>query len=269
MTARTCLEQRTLVGRERGRYASTRGSEPSREDTARSIDGLPQPRATSPVEGALATTRSRGGRPRAARRAARRVLAAAAGSRTGADLRAGRWRAVCSWRRAASKERVRPTSSSRSTRAMGGRSDHRLRTDLRPSECNSIFCSRIGRGARGAWSTRTRSRRCWPVTQPPRTAQITWHPGPRECSKASRASPTRCPPRTRDSNTPKEPEAGQPARGAFADPRFGAARAVLVRDHGRLHLGRDVLEAKRHTEVYHFLFEATVARRGRHMEDRT
>jgi hypothetical protein len=27
--------------------------------------------------------------------------------------------------------------------------------------------------------------------------------------------------------------------------------------------GDDVLEAKRHTEVYHFLFEATVARRGR------
>ena len=49
----------------------------------------------------------------------------------------------------------------------------------------------------------------------------------------------------------------------FADPRFSAARAVVVRDHGAYIWGDDVLEAKRHTEVYHFLFEATVARRGR------
>jgi hypothetical protein len=28
------------------------------------------------------------------------------------------------------------------------------------------------------------------------------------------------------------------------------------------------MDAKRHTEVYHFLFEATVARRGRHLEER-
>jgi len=54
----------------------------------------------------------------------------------------------------------------------------------------------------------------------------------------------------------------------FADPRFEAARAVVVRDHGAYIWGDDILAAKRHTEVYHFLFEATVARRGRHMEER-
>ena len=54
----------------------------------------------------------------------------------------------------------------------------------------------------------------------------------------------------------------------FADPRFAATRAVLVRDHGAYIWGDDVMDAKRHTEVYHFLFEATVARRDRHPEGR-
>jgi len=70
-------------------------------------------------------------------------------------------------------------------------------------------------------------------------------------------------------NTPREPELVSQLEAAFADPRFRAARAVVVRDHGAYIWGDDVLEAKRHTEVYHFLFEALVARRGRHPEDRT
>ncbi len=39
--------------------------------------------------------------------------------------------------------------------------------------------------------------------------------------------------------------------------------AIVVADHGAYIWGDDVLEAKRHTEVYHFLFEATVARHDR------
>lgn len=39
------------------------------------------------------------------------------------------------------------------------------------------------------------------------------------------------------------------------------AFAILVKDHGAYIWGADVWEAKRHTEVYHFLFEATVQRR--------
>ncbi len=35
---------------------------------------------------------------------------------------------------------------------------------------------------------------------------------------------------------------------------------LLVRDHGAYIWGRDLWEAKRHAEVYHFLFEGTVAR---------
>ena len=60
---------------------------------------------------------------------------------------------------------------------------------------------------------------------------------------------------------------------ALADPRFAGTFAVLVADHGAYIWGDDVWEAKRHTEVYHFLFEATVARTAlaertdRHKED--
>jgi ribulose-5-phosphate 4-epimerase/fuculose-1-phosphate aldolase len=38
---------------------------------------------------------------------------------------------------------------------------------------------------------------------------------------------------------------------------------VLVRDHGAYIWGEDLWEAKRHAEVYHFLFEAVVARARR------
>ena len=67
-------------------------------------------------------------------------------------------------------------------------------------------------------------------------------------------------------NTPRERELVDQLETVFADPRFAAARAVLVRDHGAYIWGDDVMDAKRHTEVYHFLFEATVARRDRHPE---
>jgi methylthioribulose-1-phosphate dehydratase len=68
-------------------------------------------------------------------------------------------------------------------------------------------------------------------------------------------------------NTPREPELVEQLTAVFEDPRFRRAYAVIVRDHGAYIWGDDVWAAKRHTEVYHFLFEATVARRGRHMEE--
>lgn len=64
-------------------------------------------------------------------------------------------------------------------------------------------------------------------------------------------------------NTPHEPELVAQLRRALADERFATAHAVLVRDHGAYIWGEDVWEAKRHVEVYHFLFEATVARNDR------
>ena len=68
-------------------------------------------------------------------------------------------------------------------------------------------------------------------------------------------------------NTAREPELVAQLSGALADPRFGSSFAVLVRDHGAYIWGADVWEAKRHVEVYQFLFEATVARRGRELKE--
>jgi methylthioribulose-1-phosphate dehydratase len=64
-------------------------------------------------------------------------------------------------------------------------------------------------------------------------------------------------------NTPREGELVEQLTAALADPRFGGSFAVVVADHGAYIWGADVWEAKRHTEVYHFLFEAAVARRDR------
>jgi methylthioribulose-1-phosphate dehydratase len=62
-------------------------------------------------------------------------------------------------------------------------------------------------------------------------------------------------------NTPREGELVEQLTSVLADPRFASTFAVVVADHGAYIWGDDVWEAKRHTEVYHFLFEAVVARR--------
>jgi methylthioribulose-1-phosphate dehydratase len=69
-------------------------------------------------------------------------------------------------------------------------------------------------------------------------------------------------------NTPREPELVDDLRRVLDDPRFQSTFGVIVADHGAYIWGDDVWEAKRHTEVYHFLFEAVVARRDRQKEDR-
>ena len=67
-------------------------------------------------------------------------------------------------------------------------------------------------------------------------------------------------------NTPREPELVGEIEAVLADERFEGTYAIVVRDHGAYIWGSDVWEAKRHTEVYHFLFEAAVARRDRSKE---
>jgi methylthioribulose-1-phosphate dehydratase len=69
-------------------------------------------------------------------------------------------------------------------------------------------------------------------------------------------------------NTPREGELVEQLEAVLADPRFATTFAVIVADHGAYIWGDDVWEAKRHTEVYHFLFEAAVARHDRR-EERT
>jgi methylthioribulose-1-phosphate dehydratase len=65
-------------------------------------------------------------------------------------------------------------------------------------------------------------------------------------------------------NTARELELVAAVERMLADPRFGTAWGVLVRDHGCYIWGADIWEAKRHTEVYHYLFDAVVARHDRH-----
>jgi methylthioribulose-1-phosphate dehydratase len=64
-------------------------------------------------------------------------------------------------------------------------------------------------------------------------------------------------------NTPRESELTDQVEAVLKDDRFAQAYAILVRDHGAYIWGADAWETKRHAEVYHFLFEATVARRSR------
>ena len=64
-------------------------------------------------------------------------------------------------------------------------------------------------------------------------------------------------------NTPRELELIDQVETVLEDDRFAPAFAILVRDHGAYIWGKDPWQAKRHAEVYHFLFEATIARAKR------
>ena len=63
-------------------------------------------------------------------------------------------------------------------------------------------------------------------------------------------------------NTARERDLVSAVEAMLRDERFAGAYAVLVADHGAYIWGDDVWETKRHAEVYHFLFEAVLARRG-------
>ena len=61
-------------------------------------------------------------------------------------------------------------------------------------------------------------------------------------------------------NTSREPDLIGQINDAIQRADFSRCYAILVRDHGAYIWGEDIWESKRHAEVYHFLFEATVAR---------
>ena len=138
------------------------------------------------------------------------------------------------------------------------------RDDLRPSECNAIFC--LTHRARGAWSV-VHSHALSAVLAGDLAADAgDDHIAIRDLEMLKGIpgltnTDVHLVPVVR--NTPREPELVGALETVFTDPRFAASRAVIVRDHGAYIWGDDVMDAKRHTEVYHFLFEATVARRGR------
>ncbi|HEX7345980.1 MAG TPA: methylthioribulose 1-phosphate dehydratase [Candidatus Limnocylindrales bacterium] len=138
------------------------------------------------------------------------------------------------------------------------------RDDLRPSECNAIFC--LTHRSRGAWSV-VHSHALSAVLAGDLAAdEGADHLAIRDLEMLKGIpgvtnTDIHLVPVVR--NTPREPELVGALEDVFADPRFASTRAVIVRDHGAYIWGDDVMDAKRHTEVYHFLFEATVARRGR------
>jgi methylthioribulose-1-phosphate dehydratase len=138
------------------------------------------------------------------------------------------------------------------------------RDDLRPSECNTIFC--LTHRSRGAWSV-VHSHALSAVLAGDLAADAgDDHLAIRDLEMLKGIpgvtnTDVHLVPVVR--NTPREPELVGELETVFADPRFATTRAVIVRDHGAYIWGDDVMDAKRHTEVYHFLFEATVARRGR------
>lgn len=137
--------------------------------------------------------------------------------------------------------------------------------NLRPSECNSIFC--LAARERGARSV-VHSHALGAVLAADLAADAD-HLAVRdlEMLKGIRGLGNRDVHRIPViRNTLREGELVEQLQVALADPRFEGAFAVLVADHGAYIWGDDVWEAKRHAEVYHFLFEATVARGDRQKE---
>ena len=131
------------------------------------------------------------------------------------------------------------------------------RDDLRPSECNSIFC--LTHRRRGAWSVVHSHALSAVLAGDLAAAGDADHLAIRDLEMLKGIpgvtnTDVHLVPVIR--NTPREPELVSQLEEVFADTRFEAARAVIVRDHGAYIWGDDVLAAKRHTEVYHFLFEA-------------
>jgi methylthioribulose-1-phosphate dehydratase len=164
------------------------------------------------------------------------------------------------------KERVRPDEFFTVDPADGRVLRTPANTELRPSECNQIFClAARERGARSVVHSHALS-----AVLAGDVAADADHVAIRdlEMLKGIRGVANRdvhLVPLIR--NTPRESELVEQLRVVLADPRFEHSFAVLVADHGAYIWGDDVWEAKRHTEVYHFLFEAAVARRDRHKED--
>jgi methylthioribulose-1-phosphate dehydratase len=130
---------------------------------------------------------------------------------------------------------------------------------LRPSECNGIFCAVArARGARGVMHSHALSAVLAAdlAGEDDHVAiqRLEMLKGIRDVGNED----VHLVPVIR--NTRREHELTEQVEKVLADERFARAFAILVADHGAYIWGEDVWEAKRHAEVYHFLFEASVAR---------
>jgi len=162
------------------------------------------------------------------------------------------------------KERIQPDEFFTVDPADGSIRTRPADPALRPSECNSIFCLAVRE--RAATSVVHSHALSAVLAGDLAAAASSDHVAIRdlEMLKGIRGvgnRDTHLLPVIR--NTPRESELVEQLTGVLADPRFASSFAVIVADHGAYIWGADVWEAKRHTEVYHFLFEAVVARRDR------
>jgi methylthioribulose-1-phosphate dehydratase len=164
------------------------------------------------------------------------------------------------------KERIQPDEFFTVDPADGSVRSSPADPSLRPSECNSIFCLAVRERAAGS----VVHSHALSAVLAGDLSRGSDHVAIRdlEMLKGIRGvanRDTHLVPVIR--NTPREGELVEQLTRVLDDPRFASSFAVLVADHGAYIWGGDVWEAKRHTEVYHFLFEAVVARRDRQWED--
>jgi methylthioribulose-1-phosphate dehydratase len=160
------------------------------------------------------------------------------------------------------KERIRPDEFFTVDPADGSIRASPADPSLRPSECNSIFCLAVRERAAGS----VVHSHALSAVLAGDLAGDSDHVAIRdlEMLKGIRGlgnRDTHLLPVIR--NTPRESELVEQLTRVLDDPRFASSFAVIVADHGAYIWGADVWEAKRHTEVYHFLFEAVVARHDR------
>lgn len=133
--------------------------------------------------------------------------------------------------------------------------------DLRPSECNTIFCAAArARKARSVMHSHALSS---VLAADLATEGVLLIEG-FEMLKGIRGlanTDKHAVPVIR--NTPREYELVEQVEQALAAPLFIGSFCILVADHGAYIWGHDVWEAKRHAEVYHWLFEGMLARARR------
>jgi methylthioribulose-1-phosphate dehydratase len=160
------------------------------------------------------------------------------------------------------KERIEPDDFFVIEPADGGVVRAAADPNLRPSECNAIFCACArSRGARSVMHSHALSSVL--------AADLAGDDdhlaiGGFEMLKGIRGMTnldTHLVPVIR--NTPREAELTDQVEAALKDDRFAGSFCILVADHGAYIWGDDVWEAKRHTEVYHWLFEGVLARSAR------
>ncbi|MGH7273394.1 MAG: methylthioribulose 1-phosphate dehydratase [Nitrospiria bacterium] len=135
---------------------------------------------------------------------------------------------------------------------------------LRLSECNPIFCAIINRRGAGSVMHSHALSAVLAADLADRSDHIVFQ-GLEMLKGLRGASNLDKHPVPVIQNTTREPDLIEQVQEVISRTDFARSYAILVRDHGAYIWGQDLWETKRHAEIYHFLFEATVARAQRHL----